>query len=203
MEKKLYYGFLDESGFLESGAGLGRFFIISVIVVAQPQELKHIFSNARNKACGKFQTHKVFKANKEDKGFVRLVLQELAKKDVEIFISIRDKKLAKKEIDKNIFYAHLVSQATNLVLSVHPRLELVLHKRYTLPRIRNQIDTIINQKVAKGTFLSLSHQTEIERKELEIADAVAWAVFQKYNNKKEEFYAIIKNKIIKENRTTA
>ena len=54
-----------------------------------------------------------------------------------------------------------------------------------------------------GQALFVDHKPETVRKELELADAVAWAVFQKYNRRKEEFYKIIKGKIKKESRLAA
>ncbi|NQU82956.1 MAG: DUF3800 domain-containing protein [Parcubacteria group bacterium] len=198
---KLYYGLLDEAGILEKKAETGSHFIVSVVIVGDLGELKRVIKLARRRTRGKIKTHKIFKASKENKGFIKLVLQELSKRNIEIIIGVWDKK-EKSKLDKNIVYAKLVAQTVDIALGVYPRLSLVVHKRYTLPRVRNQIDQVINNIVESGEFLSIEHKSEIEQKELELADAVAWAVYQKYNNKNPEFYNIIEEKIKKENRIT-
>lgn len=203
-KQKLHYGFLDESGILEKKAKMGNYFIVSAVIVGNSSGLKQAMKYARQKARGKFKIHTVFKANKENKGFVKLVLQELAKKNISIVIGVWDKNKKWPIIDKNILYAKLLAQIVKAVLEIYPKLSLVIDKRYTQPRIQNQIrQQIVSQAVKAGSFLSIDQRTETECRELELADAVAWAVFQKYNNKRPEFYEIIKEKIVKENRLAA
>lgn len=200
---KIQFGFLDESGILEKKARTGESFVISVLLVGDPSEIKRVIKYAHGRAKGKYKTHRVFKASKEDPGFVKLVLEELAKKNIHIIIGRWSKSQKSAHQDKNLLYAHLVAQTVNITLSEYPRLNLVVHKRYTSPEVRNQITDIIGQAVKRGNFLSISHRTEVECRELELADAVAWAVYQKYNNKNQIFYNIIKEKILKENRLAA
>ncbi|NQU82846.1 MAG: hypothetical protein HQ539_02765 [Parcubacteria group bacterium] len=198
---KLYYGLLDEAGILEKKAETGGHFVVSVIIVGDLGELKRVMKLARRRVRGKIKVHKIFKASKENKGFIKLVLQELSKRNIEIIVGVWNKK-GKPKLDKNMIYAKLVAQTVDIALGVHPRLSLVVHKRYTLPRVRNQIDRVINDTVKTGEFLSIEHKSEFEQKELELVDAVAWAVYQKYNNKNTEFYSIIADAIKKENRLT-
>lgn len=193
--RKLYYGFLDESGAWES-----RMFIVAIIIIGNLNEIKNVIKNARQKAKGKFRFHSIFKASKENKGFVKLVLQELIKKNIYIIVSAWDKKIQDIKQNKNEIYTKLLAQIINSALENYPNLSLVIHKRYTFPKIRNKIQQTIIQNLKSGKFLSIEQKTETECRELELADAVAWAVYQKYNNKKSEFYEIIKNKIVKENR---
>lgn len=194
---KLYHGFLDESGILESKA-----FIVAIIIVGNPAEIKDVIKNARQKNKGKFRTRGIFKTSRANPSFAKTILIELAKKNINIIVGAWNNKNNKK-IEKNILYAKLLAQTISLALAKYPKLNLTIHKRYTLPRIQNQIKQIIIQNIKSGNFLSIDQRTETECRELELADAVAWAVYQKYNNKKSEFYEIIKNKIVKENRLTA
>lgn len=196
--RKLYYGFLDESGAWES-----RIFIIAVIIIGNPNAIKNVMKSARQKAKGKFRAKSIFKASRSNPAFIKRILTELAKRSIDIMIGVWDKKRINSKSSKNEIYAKLLAQIINLALEKYPRLDLVIHKRYTLPRIQNQVRQIINQRVKSGNFLSVDQKTEVECRELELADAVAWAVYQKYNNRKIESYAIIKNKIIKENRLAA
>lgn len=196
--KKLHYAFLDESGILERGH-----FIISVIIVANSSDLRQIIKIAKRKAKGRFKTHEIFKAHKEDKGFVKLVLQELAKRDIYITIGVWDQKNEKVKLDRNSLYVQLLARTVSMALAIYPKLNLVIHKRYASPRIRQQITQALSEIVKSGNFLSVDQRTENECRELELADAVAWAVFQKYNNKEAEFYEIFKKRIVKENRLVA
>lgn len=195
----LYYGFLDESGILEKKARGGGYFIVSVVVVANPVEIKNVMKIARRKARGKFKTHAVFHASKESEGFIKLVLTELVKKKVEIVIGAWDKR-RKKGIEKNELYRKLIGQTVRLTFKLYPKLNLVIHKRYTNPKLQVKLHDSIVKSLKKSGFIAISQQDERQRKELELADAVAWAVFQKYNRKKTEFYEIIKKKIRKESR---
>lgn len=201
--QKVHYGYLDESGILEDKATAGNFFIISAIIVGHPSQLKHIIKQARRKAKGKFQSHKVFKASKENKGFVKLVLQEMAQRDIEIIIGAWDKKQLHAQMGKNVLYFKLIAQTVDLAVKHYPRLNLVIHKRYTLPRLRQQLETTLSQAIDTKIYLSIQQRSETECRELELADAVAWSVFQKYNHGNSEFYNIIKEKIQIENRLTA
>lgn len=200
---KLHYGFLDESGILEKKATSGNYFIISVAVVGNPGELQKAMKRARRKAQGRFVVHSVFKASKESKGFVRLVLEEVAKNDVSIVAGVWDKQKKHFDGDKNELYAHLLAHTASDALALYPKLDLVVHKRYTSPRVRELVTSTMSSIVNSGNFLSVSHRTEAECRQLELADAVAWAIFQKYNNKDATYYRIIEHAIKKENRFAA
>jgi len=155
---KLYYGFLDESGILEKKATSGNYFIISVIIVGNPSELQRVIKNARKKAKGKYKAHSVFKASKENEGFIKLVLQELSKKDIGIVIGVWDKQKKNFFGEKNELYAHLLTETTEDALELYPKLNLVVHKRYTLPRIRELITEDMSRIVSKGNFLSINYE---------------------------------------------
>ncbi|MDO8505837.1 MAG: DUF3800 domain-containing protein [bacterium] len=200
---KLYYGFLDESGIIEEHAQKGNYFVITVVIVGNSSEIKHVIQKARHYGRGRFRFHRVFKASKEERGFVKLVLTELAKRDIGVVVGIFDKQQSAGRRDANVAYAELVGQTVALPLEQYPRLALTVHKRYTVPRIRQEMDRIVNQSVQEGTFLSIDHRTEMECRELELADAVAFALFQKYNNHDSTLYDIIAEKIQKENRLAA
>lgn len=205
-EAKLHYGFLDESGILEKKSKTGNLFVITAVVVAYPSEINQVMKMSGRRAQPKFKRHKIFKANKEVAGFIKLVLQELSKKDVKIVIGVWDKKIKEPVTDKNALYIKLFAQTICVVADLYSNLSLVVHRRYTNPVIRNQLSRQVSEIVFKSNrkgFLSLDQKTEMECRELEVADAVAWAVFQKYNNKKSEFYDLIKKRIIKENRLAA
>jgi hypothetical protein len=203
MNNKLYHGFLDESGILEKTGGAGNYFVISVIVVGDLSELKRTIKFARQEARGKFKFHTVFKANKENEGFIRLVLHQLAKRNISIIVGIWEKDIRGIRVDKNRLYTGLVAQTVKMATDIYPKLHLVIHKRFTSPHLQNQLSKVISGQIQIGASLFLNQQTEVECRELELADAVAWAIFQKYNNKRSGFYDIIKNKIIKENRLAA
>ena len=145
----------------------------------------------------------IFHAYKENEGFVKIVLDELTKRNVGIIVGVWDKRKKKPRVSKNVLYGKFVAQTAKLALDVYPKLNLTLHKRYNDPEIINQINNELGEIVKSGQALFVDHKPETVRKELELADAVAWAVFQKYNRRKEEFYKIIKGKIKKESRLAA
>ncbi len=202
---KMHYGFLDESGILEKKAKEGSYFVIAVVLVAHPAEVRDVMRIARRKALGKFRVSSTFHAYKEGSGVVKLVLGELARRDVEVIVGIWDKRRRKVRVDKNELYRKLVAQTVKITLEFYPELDLVIHKRYTDPKFQNQLHSAIVQGVrgVGSGFIAISQQDERQRKELELADAVAYAVFQKYNRRNAEFYEIIKERIKVESRLAA
>jgi len=202
---KMHYGFLDESGILEKKAKEGNHFIVSVVVVANPAEIKDVVKVARKKSRGKFRVGSTFHAYKEGKSFVKNVLRELAQREVEIIVGVWDKRRKRTRMGKNELYGDLVAQTVKMALKLYPKLDLVLHKRYTDPEFQRRLhDAIVNKvKNMDSVFVAISQQDEKQRRELELVDAVAYAIFQKYNRKNSEFYEIIKERIKKESRLAA
>lgn len=198
---KLSYGFLDESGILEKKSKEGNQFVICAIIVAHPSQISDVMKIARRKAQGKFKFHTIFHAYKENEGLIKLVLGELAKRNVEIVIGVWDKQKREK-LDKNKLYIKLMVQTVVVIRNIYSRLDLVIHKRYTNPILQAQLHNAIIENLNSG-FISISQLTEKQRKELELADAAAWAVFQKYNRGRSEFYQIIEKRVKKESRLTA
>lgn len=205
---KLHYGFLDESGVVEEQAQKGRHFIVSIIVIGNPGELKHVIKRARQRMRGKYKTHQVFHAHKEDPGFIKLVLKELARQELNIVVGLWDKsRYHTVGDDEHNQYAQQVARTVVSALERWPQLSLTVHKRYTLPAEQIAMNRIIEKYAEEHSqgnrFLAIDHRTAVECRELELADAVAWAVFQKYNQHDPSFYDIIKEKIQKENRLAA
>lgn len=196
----LQYAFLDESGILEKKSKTGRYFVIVVLVIFHAATLKKVMKHARRSVHAAYKMHRIFKASKENENFVKRVLQEIAKQDCKIIIGIWDKRDKSPYKEKNVLYAQLLAATIDTALAYYQKLHIVMHKRYTNPQVRQQVNTILSTHVKKGVFVSLEHRSERECKELELVDAVAWAVYQKYNNKRLEFYNIIKKSIINENR---
>jgi len=202
---KLHYGFLDESGILERKSKEGRHFVVSVVVVGNPAEIKDVMRIARRKSPGQFRAGSIFHAYKEGRGFVKTILKEMAKKDVEIIIGVWDKRRKGVKMDENQLYGKLVAQVVKITLEFYPWLDLVIHKRYTDPKFQRQLHNTIVERV-KGigsSFVAISQQDTNQRRELELADAVAYAVFQKYNRRNSDLYKIIEGKIKKESRLAA
>lgn len=88
----LRYGYLDEAGILEIAPGAGRHFVIIIVLVGNLNELKHIMRQAWRKFHGMHRMHHIFKASKEDQGFVNCVLCELAKTNVDIVVGALGKR---------------------------------------------------------------------------------------------------------------
>ena len=202
----MHYGLLAESGILEKKSGEGGYFIISVVIVANPAEVKDVMKIARRKARGKLRIGSTFHAYKEGRGVIKLVLDELVKRNIEIIVGVWDKRKTKSQIDKNQVYRQLVAQTVKLTIGFYPKLDLTIHKRYTNPQLQKQLQDAIVQAIKyrrSDTVIFISQLEESQRRELELADAVAYAVFQKYNRGESELYQIIQKKIKKESRLAA
>ncbi len=76
---------------------------------------------------------------------------------------------------------------------------MIVDKRYTNQRLRDRLVEALVESAADlpGNMVCEYAASEQERA-IQVADAVVWAIFQKYERGDETFYQIIRDKIIVE-----
>jgi len=81
----------------------------------------------------------------------------------------------------------------------NPHLYLCIDKRYTNRKLRDRLNRAITGGIADiGATLILQHRESERESGIQVADAVAWSLFQKYEYRDERLSLLIKDKIVME-----
>ncbi len=177
------YGILDEAGDTGRKAKSSKHILVAIILVHRKRQLQQAVSRTRKRLGKKKKNLPEFKAS-----------------HCEIVAVVVNKQHYPPADGSEQLYRNLCAYAVKQCLVRHNRLSFVLDKRYTNPRLRaRQNESILaTAETLPQAFLSLEHLDSQQEPALQAADAVAWAFFQKYEHENEEFYNIIKNKIVNE-----
>jgi hypothetical protein len=83
-------------------------------------------------------------------------------------------------------------------LKRYPQLSLTLDKRYTDPRLRDHLVEAITDGIGPQAVLVLQQVESRQEQALQVADAVAWSLLQKYERGNETCYDILRDHIVVE-----
>lgn len=203
MDAILRYAFMDESGTVGASTGT-HFLVVAITSTATPRNLEKIARNAFKYASKKFGskfTANELKATSFDEKIVLRLLSEIAHEDVAITATIVDQyaiRVPPKDVEE--IYQQAAAWTIRRLAENFPRLDLSIDKRHTNARLRLLLEKAIRDEVASLPYQNIIIQQEssVLRQELQTADAVAWAIFQKYERGDARFYDIIESKIADE-----
>ncbi|GAB4577930.1 MAG: hypothetical protein Fur0022_06620 [Anaerolineales bacterium] len=192
------YAFIDESGTVGAKTGT-RFLIVAALIVNQPRALELTIRRAIKKYGSKIASGEIKAADFEEPAILRL-LREIAKEDVTIVAVVLDQHTIHRQPKKaESIYRRLVARAIRHIVQRSPRVDICLDKRYTNERLRVLLEKTIREEIVDLPQVVLIRQENSSaRKELQAADAVAWAFFQKYERNDSRFYEIMASKIVME-----
>ena len=196
MEIESVYAFIDESGTVGAKTGT-RFLIVVVLSVNQPRVLELTIRRAVKKYGAKIASGEIKAADFEEAAIIRL-LGSLAKEDITVMAVILDQHTIRRE-PKHVeeIYRRVTARAVRHLVERSPRVEICLDKRYTSERQRHLLEKAIREEIADlPQVVLISQENSSERKELQAADAIAWAFFQKYERDDPRFYDIIASKVV-------
>lgn len=202
MEAILHYAFMDESGTVGAENGT-HFLAVAITALKNPREVDKPVRNAFRKAMKKFghQAVSEVKASDLDEEDVLRLLAEVAQKDVLIVATIVDQsaiRIPPKDMEE--IYRQAAAWTVRRLAENIPRLNLSIDKRYTNAHLRLLLETTIRNEIEALPRQNVIIQQEdsVTRKELQAADAVVWAIFQKYEHNDSRFYEVIESKIMDE-----
>jgi hypothetical protein len=201
--------FMDESGDLGlefSKPRTSKNFIIAFLFCSNQKVadkiVKKIFHTlSKNQKSGHSGTLHCNKERLE----VRYKTLELIKKHKQefliAFIRINKKKIKKKK-DQNSLYNEACCKLLNdisIKCNFIKRYKFIASKRGLNKACDIEFKKKIEAEALKNKVsLQVFIKTPSENKGLQLVDFIAWAVFQKYENKKNEFYEIIRDMIFME-----
>jgi hypothetical protein len=191
------YGFLDESGDVGRAQGSSDNLIIVIVVTDNPARLRRVVAKTRKRLSKRRKDIPEFKAFKTDVRIIKRLLRHTAETECEIVALVADKKVVGDLDDPEALYRQLYASAIRRCLERHSQLSLCVDKRYTNPYLREKQNGAILKEIGplQKAVLVVEHSESKSESALQVADAVAWALFQKYERGDDSFYTLVKDKI--------
>ena len=196
---RLHYGFLDESGDVVPFTG-SDFLVVAVLLTSRPRPIALHVKRAFRSISKRLEISEFKAARVPEVGIERLLIK-LAGEDMAIVAVVTDKRgMVKLPDDPEEMFRRAAALVVRHCTARWPRLALIIDKRYTKPAQRQRLDKAIRETVSEQTALQLrvEHIPSYHCKELQAADGVAWAIWQKYEHGDDRFYRIIADKVIME-----
>lgn len=141
------------------------------------------------------------KASAAREAVIRKMLKVIAREDVKIIaVIVKKAHILRPPEDNEEIYRQAVTLAVSQAVKRWRKVEIYLDKRYTSKRLRNELEKEIRDRIADfHQQVVLIHQEDsLSRKELQAADFIAWAFFQKYERGDSQFYDLIADRVIVE-----
>jgi len=139
------------------------------------------------------------KADASREAVIEHLLKAIAGEPLAIVAIIVDKRdITRPPRDPEDIYREAVSLTVRHAVSRWPRIDICLDKRYTTKRLRYQLERVIRERIADlhQEVVIIHQEDSISSKELQAADYVAWAFYQKYERGNSRFYEIIADKVV-------
>lgn len=192
----MYYAFIDESGTVGVLGGT-HFLVVALINADNPREIEMPVRRAYKK-YGRSLKHGEIKASEFEQKAIFRLLEEISKQNISIFSTIVNQQVIVKPPDKmEDIYRKAVSNTIYRLVESFPRINIFLDQRYTNKHHRFELETTIREAIQDlpQKIVLIQQEDSLKRKELQAADAVAWAFFQKYEHNNADFYNLITSKI--------
>jgi hypothetical protein len=99
-----------------------------------------------------------------------------------------------------VIYRQAVAKTVYKLVECYPRVNICLDRRYTNERHRFELESQIRESIQNlpQKVVLIRQENSTNRKELQAVDAIAWALFQKYERDNASFYDIISSRMVAE-----
>jgi hypothetical protein len=199
MNDDYHFSFIDESGTSSPFSG-SRFFVVVLLDTRNPRKVEmHI--RRLHKRFGTSLKSGEMKADASQEKTIRRFLSTIANERIEIIAIIVDKKsILRPPKDNEKIYREAVSLAVSHAAMRWQKVEVYLDKRYTSKRLRKALEKEIRERISDfpHQVVIINQEDSIARKELQAADFISWAFFQKYERRDSQFFDIIAGNVIVE-----
>lgn len=199
MNDDYHYSFVDESGTPSPFSG-SRFFVVALLDTRNPRKIE-LHVRRLHKRFGTSLKSGEMKASESQEKTILKFLSTIAKNQIEIIAIIVDKEsIVKTPKSNEMIYREAVSLAISHAVRRWPKIEIYLDKRYTSSRLRKTLEKDIRERIVDFPHkVVIIHQEDsISRKELQAADFISWAFFQKYERGDSQFYELIAGNVLVE-----
>ena len=199
MTDMMHYAFLDESGTVGVPGGT-HFLIVAILNAVHPRDVELPVRRALKKYGPSLSRGEIKASDFEEKAIARL-LEAIAREDVSILTTIVDQSvIIRPPPEMEEIYRQAVARTVYHLVERWPRIHICLDRRYTNERKRFALEAEIREAIQDlpQKVVLIRQEDSINRKELQAVDAVAWALFQKYERDNSQFYDIISSKVVLE-----
>jgi hypothetical protein len=195
----LHYAFVDESGTAAPFSG-SHFLVVALLSAQKPRSI-NLHVRRAHKKYGTSLASGEMKADSSREEVVGELLRAIASEPIAVVVVIVDKQgIVRPPGDTEDIYRQAVARAAWHAVSRWPRIDLCLDKRYTTKRLRYRLEMEIRERIADlyQEVVIIRQEDSIGHKELQAADYVAWALFQKHEHGDDRFYQLIASRVIVE-----
>lgn len=193
------WGVLDEAGDVGSAGGSSRCLVVAVVLTENLQPLRRVVTRARKRLGKRLKDIPELKAWHTPPGVVLRLVEDIAGLDIEVIaVALIKDKLRVYDVPEDR-YRRTCALAVRRCLEMYPYLSLILDRRYTKQQQEDLlIETLLENTAELSGNLICRYEASEREKAIQAADAVAWALYQKYEHGDEMFYRVIRGKITKE-----
>jgi hypothetical protein len=188
------HAFIDESWLMLPSEDK---YFLAVASVMTDERRKLLLMSRRLKRSPKLKAHSELKASASSSKTATKLLQMLANQaDVSIVAAISQGRYS--EIDDfEELYQDVVARCALQTVRRHPRIDLIIDKRYTNLDQQRAFEGIIREAIAvvPNNIVRIFQEESHATPELAAADFVAWALMARYGRGEGQFYNIIRPKI--------
>ena len=190
------HGFLDEAGDVGYARGASNHFLTVVVVVGQPDPLRRAVARTRKSLGKRLRNIPELKAARGTVRIVEKLLQQANRTDFDAVAVIIDKRRFPRPQVLEDLYRYACSRVVREALIQFGALSLTLDKRYTNPELRRRLDFFLAHGIEDlGTTLAINHEDSATEHALQVADAIAWSLLQKYEHQDERLWQVVKGRI--------
>lgn len=192
------YIYIDESGEL---AKQSDYFVFGAIISDNPKELDNIIKKTRKKYRKHLGNSSEIKGYTTDDYIIKKILKKFNNTDCKVVGIILDKKNIYKirhSYDYNSLYDMIASelaQRININNSTSIIVDKCKNKQEEINNFNKQFTSNLNN--SKNYSVDIKHANSIHYNGLQMADIIAWSIFQSVERNNSEFIDLIKNKSIK------
>ncbi len=199
MEEALFYAVMDEAGDTGYKRGSSHYLIVAAIVCDSIVPLRKIVERTRDTLTKRMKQVSELKASQIPDNIVLRMLHQLAALDVEVYVTILGKEAVKRPADAEDWYRNAFSTCISNVLVRHPSLVAIMDRRYSKSAHHDKLIRAIMERVeGRGSKFTLYVENSEREKAMQLADAVAWSILQKYTYEDIRFYRAIEKRIKEE-----
>ena len=206
------YFFLDESGdlgFNFSKSKTSKVFIVACLFTTNKRAIEKIIKKTHSELQKKYKRRfGVLHAAKEKPITRQRLLKRLNKKEISIMTIYLNKKKVYTRLrdEKQVVYNYVANILldriyTRKLISSSSKIELIASKRETNKFLNENFKNYLNTQLKNYHKIDIEViiKTPFEEKSLQAIDFISWAIYRKYEYGDEDYYNLIKSKIIEEN----
>jgi hypothetical protein len=204
----MIYIFLDESGDLGFGERSSCWFVLTIVLTNNHRKVEKCVKKVHGELKKKFKKIKELHAYHADATTRRKILKRLSEVyDLQVHCIILNKK--KVHVDLKNQKNYLYNYTANILLDRlynkksfknDDQVLICIDQRETNKFLKKNFEDYLTNSLAKkgGNGFKIKIKPSHTEKCLQAVDFISWAIFRKYEYSDDEYYEMIKNKIIGE-----